>query len=330
MAQYTVELRTIIDSGYNIFDFPYDFYKEENRKQFEQDFIDHFYFYEIGCETVGRFQHYLRLKFRETFPYYNELFKMAELEYNKLFNYDVTETYTKNNISNASVTGVTDSEGKSSDLGTSGNTLNRTTGAIATGEKSQNLDSTTDHSEDQNFYKDEGLTETVETEGESNLDIDNKKVESETPSGLLAMKDIKSNVYASKALIDDNTNKQTETNSTTTERAAESTESTDKTSLDTVKAINKETSTDTNDETLQETNSGHNSNNITFDNKVNNSQSQNGTNNETFSRTMQGNIGVQTTSDLLEKEIILQQKLKTISLQFFNECDDLFMQIFSF
>ena len=63
MAQYTMELRTIIENGYNIFDFPYQFYDEEQRLKFQEHFIKHFYFREIGCDTIDRFKWYLEDKF---------------------------------------------------------------------------------------------------------------------------------------------------------------------------------------------------------------------------------------------------------------------------
>ena len=93
MANFSVELRTVIEAGVNIFGFPYDFYDETKRAEFEKNFIRHFYFREIGCETTERFRWYLEDKMRTVFPYYNELFKAAQIEYNILDNYNVKEEY---------------------------------------------------------------------------------------------------------------------------------------------------------------------------------------------------------------------------------------------
>ena len=94
MANYTMELRKVLEMGHQIFDFHYDFYDENRRLKFEQDFIRHFYFREIGQETVDRFKHYLQDKFMTVFPYYNSLFQAAQIEYNILDNYNIKEEYT--------------------------------------------------------------------------------------------------------------------------------------------------------------------------------------------------------------------------------------------
>lgn len=50
--------------------------------------------------------------------------------------------------------------------------------------------------------------------------------------------------------------------------------------------------------------------------------------NTSMIRTMKGNIGVMTASDLLTKHINLQKELKLLELNFFNEvCDELFLSI---
>lgn len=93
MAEYTIELRHVVQN-HNIFDFNYPFYDENKRSTFERDFIRHFYFREIGSETIDRFKLLLEDKMRTVFPYYNELFRTAQVEYSILDNYDITETTT--------------------------------------------------------------------------------------------------------------------------------------------------------------------------------------------------------------------------------------------
>lgn len=89
----TMTLGEIIENNVNIFDFDYPFYNEERRKQFEQHFIEHFYYDEIGQETVARFKHRLKIKLNLIMPYWNKIFLADELEQRILDNYDVTETY---------------------------------------------------------------------------------------------------------------------------------------------------------------------------------------------------------------------------------------------
>ena len=74
MAHYTKELRELVKEGFNIFNFEYNFYSPKHKKQFEEKFINYFFFREIGFETVGRFIHELKSKLEEIYPYYEHLF----------------------------------------------------------------------------------------------------------------------------------------------------------------------------------------------------------------------------------------------------------------
>lgn len=94
MANYTIELRDVLKREPNIFGFAYPFYDEKKRPEFEKNFVRHFFFREIGAETIDRFLWNLEDKFATVFPYYNELFKAAEIEYSVLDNYKLTETTT--------------------------------------------------------------------------------------------------------------------------------------------------------------------------------------------------------------------------------------------
>jgi len=101
LEKTTLTLGEIIENNVDIFDFDYPFYNEERRKQFEQHFIDHFYFDEIGQETVARFKQRLKIKFNLIMPYWNKIFLADELEQRILDNYSVIETY-ESNIENSS------------------------------------------------------------------------------------------------------------------------------------------------------------------------------------------------------------------------------------
>jgi hypothetical protein len=90
-----------VENNVDIFDFDYPFYNEERRKQFEEHFIEHFYFDEIGQETVARFKQRLKIKLNLIMPYWNKIFLADELEQRILDNYSVTETY-ESSIENSS------------------------------------------------------------------------------------------------------------------------------------------------------------------------------------------------------------------------------------
>lgn len=107
----TVELRELVESGVKIWDFDYPVPRsviEYNGKTckvdfdkatFEQKIIDHYYFRQIGQETVGRWLHYFRTRIREIMPYYVQLYefdaKFRNIE-DPLESYNLVETFQQN------------------------------------------------------------------------------------------------------------------------------------------------------------------------------------------------------------------------------------------
>ena len=110
MANYTIELRTILENNVNIFDFNYPIFDESYRAKFEENFINHFYYREIGFETISRFKHHLKTELNILMPYYNKLYTSQGLEQRILDNYDVTETFERNVT--GSKTGVNENSNK--------------------------------------------------------------------------------------------------------------------------------------------------------------------------------------------------------------------------
>lgn len=316
MAKYTVELGDVAKSGLKIFNFTYEFYDNTKKADFEQKFINHFYFREIGVETVGRFQHYLKCKCDEVLPFYNMLFRTALIDYEKTINYKLTETYERDVNKTDTLTG------SATNNGTNSNTNHRSTDSTITGNKTNNLDSTTTHTEDIELNHTETINETNEIDKNTTLTIDGKKVESDTPNGLLSMANIKTNVYASKADVEDTTNTTEDTQTITNEKTGTTTDTTDSTITDVVDAGTVDHSTDVVDEDIHETNNG------SFGNTATNNQDVTGEENETSTRTTMGSYGVITEADMLQKHINLQQTLSTILSKFFDDCEDLFMQIY--
>lgn len=100
MAIYTVELRTIIENDVNLFDFDYPIFDEDYRTVFEEKFKNHFYFREIGFETVGMFKFYLKEQLNLLMPVYNKMYSSQGLEQRILDNYDITETFTRSTEGN--------------------------------------------------------------------------------------------------------------------------------------------------------------------------------------------------------------------------------------
>lgn len=117
-TKVTVELRTIVESGVNIWDFDYpSFYTGENKTAFEQKVIDHYYFRQIGQETVGRFLHYFRSRIRDIMPYYIQLYEsekyMKDID-DPFATVDFTETYRETRAGEGSSSGTSSDSSESS------------------------------------------------------------------------------------------------------------------------------------------------------------------------------------------------------------------------
>lgn len=77
MSKYTAELRTIIDNGFDIFDFVYTRSSDSQAilsdEKLEQGFIDRYYFREVGFETLERFKHKLKTQWLESIENFDKL-----------------------------------------------------------------------------------------------------------------------------------------------------------------------------------------------------------------------------------------------------------------
>lgn len=111
MSKYTTEVRFICENyaGYNapqdypisdviaksrtkIFDFDFPIYDESYRSVLETKILMHYYTREIGFETVALWKHWLDMRLNEIMPYYNQLYQSNTLEFNPLYDVDITTT----------------------------------------------------------------------------------------------------------------------------------------------------------------------------------------------------------------------------------------------
>ena len=115
MARYTIELRTLVNNPFtHPFNFIYDFYCKDEvmKKEFEQKFIDRYYYHEIGAETFERWQHMLKSRLTLKMPYYKQLYEteLKSKDISFLLNKDLKETFTRElseaSQSNSQSTGV--------------------------------------------------------------------------------------------------------------------------------------------------------------------------------------------------------------------------------
>lgn len=100
MSKYTLELGEIHRRSHvKIFNFEYDFYTTDPliKSKFEEKFIYHYFYDEIGFETIGKFKHRLRGLLNEIMPYYSQLYQteLASKDINFLLNKDLKETTTR-------------------------------------------------------------------------------------------------------------------------------------------------------------------------------------------------------------------------------------------
>lgn len=111
MAVYTTELRNVIrvaetqaHGSYTEFEYTdatwralgldaYPIYDESHRDRLNSMICDHFYMREIGAETVSLFRLFLRRTMNEIMPYYNDLYRSAELIVDPLREIDVVTTH---------------------------------------------------------------------------------------------------------------------------------------------------------------------------------------------------------------------------------------------
>lgn len=138
MASYTIEIRELLtDKNFNVFNFPYDFYIDDEsiKADFEKKFINHFFFHEIGCETVARWKMMLQSKLNLIMPYYKQLYQ-TELEsqnINFLLNKDLLEEFTRELTGNHHNSGVSDSQTSSNEtmMGESNNKQSNLSDGVA-------------------------------------------------------------------------------------------------------------------------------------------------------------------------------------------------------
>lgn len=92
MSSYTVELRQLIQNGYDIGLKDYPIFDESYRESLNNKIITHYWMREIGAETAGLFKLYLNRTMCEIMPYFNQLYKSTQLDFDPLNAYNYTET----------------------------------------------------------------------------------------------------------------------------------------------------------------------------------------------------------------------------------------------
>ena len=132
MSVYTTQVRFICEAeaglkksvGYNdvntviqnaipkIFNFSWPIFDESYRNVLETKILKHYYTREIGLETYGLWKLKLDTKLNEIMPYYNQLYKSALLEFNPLYDVDITRNHTGKKTGTEALKGNVDINGQ--------------------------------------------------------------------------------------------------------------------------------------------------------------------------------------------------------------------------
>lgn len=101
------DINSVLDKSWDkIFTKNWDIFDEEYRKILCEKILRKYYTREICAETVGLWQLWLDATLCEIMPAYNQLYKTTVLDFNPLYNTDITTTFTKTVKGNDSRTGT--------------------------------------------------------------------------------------------------------------------------------------------------------------------------------------------------------------------------------
>lgn len=274
-GSYAETAAIIADARPKIFDFQYPLHDPAYKPALETKIINHFYFREIGAETVGQFKFMLSRTLNEIMPYYNQLYKTADMEFNPFYDVDYYKDHKGQENRSHDTTGSETTESSESRTGTE--TAAATGGSTSTSTTNTNRErtdagtETLQHNTTDTTTYNSTDTRTLNTVNETELDttdtktlnttetttLNNKETvrESDTPQG--ALTNIENNTYLSNAKITDRTGSDSlaKTGTETLDRGgtetvtATGTDTTAKTGTDTIK----KTGTDTTNTNLSVT-----------------------------------------------------------------------------
>ena len=202
MSKYTTEVRYICEHfsglsesvGFNdveqviknclpkIFDFNFPIFDESYRSVLETKILRHYYTREIGLETVGLWKLKLNTKLNEIMPFYNQLYKSELIEFNPLYDVDLTR---ERKIQG---TGTKDTEN----------------GESREGESHANTSQTSTNNVTENSNDKGNVNGTVDGTQNQNTSGNGTNMYSDTPQG--AITDLQAGKYLTNATVDSATN----------------------------------------------------------------------------------------------------------------------------
>lgn len=154
----------ILNNSWNkIFTTKAEIFDENYRAVICKKILKHYYLREICSETVGIWKLWLNTRLEEILPYYNQLYKSALLEFNPLYDVNITRTHNRTIDENKTENGTSSETSTDKNTG-SGTRDNTASGTNKNSGKSNVSDSGSSNSKD--LYSDtpQGSLTGVETE----------------------------------------------------------------------------------------------------------------------------------------------------------------------
>jgi len=181
VSEYTTQLRFIVEKaagltvspGYEqvfqtvdaavnkIFDFDWPIFDESYRNVLSRKILLSFYTREICCETVGLWKLRLYNRLNEIMPYYNQLYKSAQLEFNPLYDVDLTTKHLGHGSEEGGVTGLETSKETISGASSKEGTDSKKTGSSLSKDYSTSDNGTVDTTTNDHTLVNGGGTDTT-------------------------------------------------------------------------------------------------------------------------------------------------------------------------
>ena len=115
MSKYTIELRTVINHTdiFNNLDFPFYTDNIELKEKFKKQFIEYYYYDEIGFSTIDKFVSRLHNLLHIKMDYYKQIYEteLRSKDIDFMLNKDLEETYEKEVNSNSQSSSISKGSG---------------------------------------------------------------------------------------------------------------------------------------------------------------------------------------------------------------------------
>lgn len=115
MSKYTMELRTVVNHTdiFNNLDFPFYSDSIELKEKFKKQFIEYYYYDEIGFSTINKFVSRLHNLLSIKMDYYRQLYatELRSKDIDFMLNKDLEETYEKEVNSNSQSNSISKGNG---------------------------------------------------------------------------------------------------------------------------------------------------------------------------------------------------------------------------